>query len=90
MVLDLGEEEYSSGDVVTGCPWCRRPVTVSLYKQDNDSNMVSSSSVEGDNRRVAYVALIYGPACVKYFLGALVLGWGLSQHAGTLRERILL
>lgn len=89
VVMDLGEE-CSSDDVVTGCPWCRRPVTVSLYNQDSDSSMVSSSSVEGDNGRVAYVALIYGPACVKYFLGALVLGWGLKQHAGTPRERILL
>ena len=88
-VMVVGEE-CSSGDVVTGCPWCRRPVTVSLCNQESDSSLVPSTSVEGDNGRVAYVALIYGPACVKYFLGALVLGWGLKEYAGTPRERILL
>merc|ERR1711879_1055705 len=50
----------------------------------------SSSVVGGQIGRYAYVALIYGPSCHKYFLGALVLGWGLQQHGGKKAERVLL
>ena len=44
------------------------------------------SAAEG---RCAYVCLLYGPRCHAYFLGALVLGWGLARHGGA-RERVLL
>ena len=57
------------GEVI-GCPWCRRPVSV----------LPASSSLPkalGSSRagRFAFVALIYGTACHKYFFGALVLTW---------------
>ena len=73
--------------IVTGCPWCRRPVSVlasSSAPKELDSNKVG---------RFAFVALIYGPACHKYFFGALVLGWGLLKYAaaaGSKTERVLM
>ena len=94
-VAITAREEHSLCDAVIGCPWCRRPVTVALCEPCGDSNMestnvFSASSGGTATGRFAYVALIYGPACHKYFLGALVLGWGLSQHAGNRRERVLM
>ena len=70
---------------VIGCPWCRRPVSV----------LPASSSLPkalGSSRagRFAFVALIYGTACHKYFFGALVLGWGLLKYAGGEAERVLM
>ena len=59
---------------VTGCPWCRRPVIIvgSNVEEEVDEPLMSAN---------AYVALLYGPSCHEYFLGALVLGHGLRLHA---------
>jgi len=85
------EGSCSARDTVVGCPWCRRPVTLVAHEKSCSSAPVDLAPVDGSiPARFAYVALIYGPACHKYFLGALVLGWGLLQYAGKTGERVLM
>ena len=72
-------------DEVTGCPWCRRPVSV-MPASSSLTTALNSSRLG----RFAFVALLYGPACHKYFFGALVLGWGLLKYAGGKAERVLM
>eukprot|EP00928_Gymnodinium_smaydae_P093682 TRINITY_DN7798_c2_g2_i2.p1 TRINITY_DN7798_c2_g2~~TRINITY_DN7798_c2_g2_i2.p1 ORF type:complete len:463 (+),score=66.14 TRINITY_DN7798_c2_g2_i2:33-1391(+) len=73
-------------DAITGCPWCRRPVSVEL----GAFPMVASASTTMSDEplsvlnglprsasRRAYVTLLYGKRCSSYFLGALVLAHGL-------------
>eukprot|EP00913_Durusdinium_trenchii_P025675 g24098.t1 len=57
---------------VTGCPWCRRPVAIAAQ--------LAMDVPARDGNRYAYATLLYGPACHKYFLGALVLGEGLQRY----------
>ena len=80
----MGEGGRALPHEVTGCPWCRRPVSVS--PASNSTPKAVDSSKVG---RFAFVALIYGSSCHKYFFGALVLGWGLLK-AGGKAERVLL
>eukprot|EP00928_Gymnodinium_smaydae_P049890 TRINITY_DN33504_c0_g1_i1.p1 TRINITY_DN33504_c0_g1~~TRINITY_DN33504_c0_g1_i1.p1 ORF type:complete len:530 (+),score=69.06 TRINITY_DN33504_c0_g1_i1:159-1748(+) len=76
------------GESVTGCPWCRRPLM--LLSRDDCDEVVPESFGLGprsplnsggvEKNHPAYVTVLYGPRCHKYFLGALVLGWSLREH----------
>mmetsp|Transcript_48844 Transcript_48844/g.139831 ORF Transcript_48844/g.139831 Transcript_48844/m.139831 type:complete len:454 (+) Transcript_48844:92-1453(+) len=70
-----GEEQ------VAGCPWCRRPVQVLGLPRGAEAPVPAA--------RRAYCAVLYGAECHSYFLGALVLGWGLLQYGGA-PARVLL
>jgi len=70
--------------MVTGCPWCRRPVS---FIGGSD---IIAPVAGGADTRCAYVTLLYGPKCHTYFFGALVLGWGLSHHGGAGIARVLM
>eukprot|EP00438_Fugacium_kawagutii_P018030 Skav216299 [mRNA] locus=scaffold494:135540:149103:- [translate_table: standard] len=70
---------------VTGCPWCRRPVTVGVHR-DVDGVQESDPS---RSSRFAYATLLYGPQCHSYFLGALVLGEGLQRFGGGITALLL-
>lgn len=77
----------ASAEAVTGCPWCRRPVSVVAAERSPDGSPASPSA---SLAACAYVTLLYGPRCHSYFLGALVLGWGLKRHACADVSRLLL
>ena len=82
-------------DAVAGCPWCRRPVLI-LGQQPEACQGAGQLApapwvaAGGHKDRCAYVTLLYGPMCHTYFLGALVLGWGLQMYGGASPERVLL
>eukprot|EP00971_Amphidinium_carterae_P299475 5950069-Amphidinium_carterae.2 len=84
--LDDPYLEKGSPPVVTGCPWCRRPVMLKLA-----DSMAASSAKDCPQSMggPVYTTLIYGPACHEYFLGALVLGRCLAQFGGSV-ERVLM
>ena len=73
-------------DMVTGCPWCRRPVTIVT----EDKKIIKCTSTSTSSMQHAYVSLLYGPKCHNYFFGALVLGWGLARYGGADIARILM
>lgn len=72
---------------VTGCPWCRRPLRVASAPPAAD---IAPTPSAPSSERCAYVAMLYGPSCHAYFLGALVLGHGLRAHAVPGPARVLL
>lgn len=80
---------------VTGCPWCRRPIAVVLNENGRNVphmpvHLHNTTNVQVDSGKFAYVALIYGKGCHSYFLGALVLGWGLQHHTASGPARVLM
>jgi len=77
----------ASPDHAVGCPWCRRPVTITVA---DPTTPVQAPAGPTPVERCAYVTLLYGPRCHSYFLGALVLGWGLRRHAACNAARVLL
>lgn len=74
----LGGHGVDGDPAVVGCPWCRRPLRAIAASQPSPS----LASAPGGAAQYAYVTLLYGPRCHLYFLGALVLGFGLQRHAG--------
>eukprot|EP00439_Symbiodinium_sp_Y106_P056443 s1321_g7.t3 len=62
-------------DSVLGCPWCRRPLTISVEIPQPLPCTVTATT------RHAYATLLYGGECDKYFLGALVVAEGLRRFA---------
>ncbi|CAE8622817.1 unnamed protein product [Polarella glacialis] len=95
-----GQDRRSSAAAacVTGCPWCRRPLTVIgspvRGAPGSDANSFPTynnfTTVSGMPRPFAYTTILYGPRCHSYFLGALVLGEGLRRFGGLAPNRILL
>ncbi len=83
---------YDCHASVTGCPWCRRPLTVQgRLSEATEAGQLSNLVAElGLARRCAYVTLLYGPQCHAYFLGAVVLGGGLLRWGGSSPKRVLL
>eukprot|EP00397_Hematodinium_sp_SG-2012_P020697 GEMP01021340.1.p1 GENE.GEMP01021340.1~~GEMP01021340.1.p1 ORF type:complete len:364 (+),score=76.37 GEMP01021340.1:37-1128(+) len=80
---DTKDDEATHGgpkdatDGIFGCPWCRRPLEI----RENAPAIPRAPS----DTSTAFCALLYGNS-LQYFIGALVLGWGLNKHASMGRE----
>mmetsp|Transcript_82966 Transcript_82966/g.173713 ORF Transcript_82966/g.173713 Transcript_82966/m.173713 type:complete len:508 (+) Transcript_82966:152-1675(+) len=78
------------GACLTGCPWCRRPLKVRAVAPPPLPSPNQSALSATAAPTFAYVALLYGPSCHSYFLGALALGHGLTKYAAPGPARVLL
>lgn len=94
--LRWGASEDVRDTSVTGCPWCRRPVTINAVNRgqgdQGDQGAKVQKSLDADDAgtgQFAYTTLLYGPQCHNYFLGALVLGEGLQRFGGGITSLLL-
>eukprot|EP00434_Breviolum_minutum_P025287 symbB.v1.2.022341.t1/scaffold1934.1/size95668/7 len=92
--LRLDESETATPSAVTGCPWCRRPVSIVGNQGHEQETLEPMEKLEVPNQfkskaEFAYTTLLYGPQCHHYFLGALVLGEGLQRFGGSITRLLL-
>lgn len=72
-VVGIRGSQPPKADDVVGCPRCRRPVFI----LESQSSACVPEVCCAQGLKCAYAAVSYGSQCHTYFLGALVLGWGL-------------